>query len=91
MNTALSEYSDDSIDESASSTASSLWRFGRGKISQPPPQKNSANNKFSRSKSRTSQQILATARAVANDINHPNQEEVIFIYTCMLVIIICLY
>ena len=72
-------YSDDSrgdgMDDSTGSSTgrSSLWRFGGqgGGGAAKYREVSAARPK------RSTQQVLATARAVANDMSHPNQEEVL--------------
>lgn len=61
------------MDDSKSSfSGSSSWNFGgRKTLNHSVPQ----NVSHVRPK-RTTNQILATARAVANDMSHPNQDEV---------------
>lgn len=76
---AQSEYSEHGseydMDESSSSfSGTSSWIFGGRKASRTSGHP-SASPVRAQSK-RTSQQVLATARAVANDMSHPNQEEV---------------
>ena len=88
LNNAESVYSesvvDQDIDESTSSDKSSIWNFG-GKRSKNSSSGNSSVKQGGSHLKRTTQQIMATARAVANDMSHPNQEEVhcVQIYICI--------
>jgi hypothetical protein len=79
LNQAESVYSEDSsdsgMDESTgSSFGASMWNFGGRR--KNGFQQASGGGRAAPKKNRTSQQVLATARAVANDMNHPNQDEV---------------
>ena len=87
LNQAESEYSEDSSDfslddsEGSSFGGSRMWNFGGRKNRSTKAEKSGSYN---RSSKRTTQQVLATARAVANDMNHPNQDEVRFVCCCSL-------
>jgi hypothetical protein len=69
----MSDYEDNrDMDSTNSSTKEFFWMFGNKR--DEPTFKVQGDRRNAR---RTTEQILATARAVANDINHPNQEEVV--------------
>ena len=86
LNQAQSDYSDDNSDtgmdeSSGSSFGLTVWNFGGRNTNNAISGKGAPIGRGTSSK-RSTQQVLATARAVANDMNHPNQDEVgIFIWT----------